>query len=226
LATLEAAGRVNEGIALHLVKRIPAQAGLGGGSGNAAAAAVGVNALLELNLDEKTLHAIAASLGSDAPFFLTGGTATARGRGETLTPLPDAPPYWLVVAKPEIGVSTAWAYNALDADPERASHRATKRWEEALKAGDAGRMIAFQSNDFEAVVFPHLPEISWLHDELRMAGALTAHLCGSGSAVYGVVESEAQARRIAQLLDGRYPHLHIVRTLSRAEANPLASDTP
>src|SRR5262249_21751824 len=160
------------------------QAGLGGGSSNAAAALLGVNALLGLNLEARTLYDLAASLGSDVPFFLTGGTAAARGRGASLTPLADAPTLLLVVVQPEENVSTAWDYGELDAISDRASHRATKRMEEALRAGDHGRLIAWQSNDFELPVFAHFPRLAWLHDELRMAGALTAHLCGSGSALY------------------------------------------
>ncbi|HZP81463.1 MAG TPA: 4-(cytidine 5'-diphospho)-2-C-methyl-D-erythritol kinase [Chthonomonadaceae bacterium] len=220
-AAAEAGRKIETGVAIHLVKRIPAQAGLGGGSSNAAAALRGVNALLGLNLDAQTLHRLAASLGSDVPFFLTGGTAAARGRGESITPLPDAPTLWLVVVKPEENVSTAWAYGELDAMPDRASHRATKRMEAALRAGDHARLIAWQSNDFELPVFTHFPRLAWLHDELRMAGALTAHLCGSGSALYGVAPDEAAAQRIASLFQSRYPQVAVARTLTRAESDPL-----
>ena len=214
---------VESGVAIHLEKRIPAQAGLGGGSSDAAATLRGVNTLLGLNLDTTRLHALASGLGSDVPFFLTGGTAVARGRGESITPLPDVPPFWLVVVKPEEDVSTAWAYSALDAIPDRSSHRATGRMEEALRAGDIDRLIAWQSNDFELPVFGQYPRLAWLHDELMMAGALTAHLCGSGSAVYGVAPDEAKAQRMADLLRKRYPQVFLARTLSRDESNPTYS---
>lgn len=210
------------GVAIHLEKRVPSQAGLGGGSSNAAATLIGINALLDLNLDAKTLHGLAASLGSDVPFFLTGGTAVARGRGEDLTPLPDIAPMHLVIIKPDESVSTGWAYNELDAIPERASHRGTKRIEEALREVDAGRLLAFQSNDFELVVFRHFPRLAWLHDELMMSGAQAVHLCGSGSALYGVAPDEASAQRIADLLKPRYPRISVARTLTRAESDPLA----
>ena len=147
-----------------------------------------------------------------------GGTAVARGRGENIGALPNGPPFWMVVVKPEEGVSTAWAYQALDAVPERASHRATKRMEEALRNGDNERVIAGQSNDFELPVFEHLPKIAWLHDELLMAGARSAHLCGSGSAVYGIADEEAAAERIAKHFRSRYPHVAVARTATRAEA--------
>jgi 4-diphosphocytidyl-2-C-methyl-D-erythritol kinase len=210
-----------QGVGLHLTKRIPAQAGLGGGSSDAAAALTGVNTLLGLDLDPKTLHDLATALGSDVPFFLTGGTAAVRGRGENLTPLPDLPTLWLVIVKPEENVSTGWAYNALDALPDRSSHRATKRMEEALRADDRERQIAWQSNDFELPVFTHFPRLAWLHDELLMAGVLTAHLCGSGSALYGVVPDALSAKRIASLLQTRYAQVFVARTLGRAESHPL-----
>ncbi len=223
LDTATQAGQPMEsGVAIHLEKRIPAQAGLGGGSSDAAAALVGVNRLLDLGLDAKTLHTQAAALGSDVSFFLVGGTAAARGRGENLTPLPDAPTLWLVLVKPEENVSTAWAYGELDAIPDRASHRATKRMEEALRGGDRDRLIAWQSNDFELPVFTHFPRLAWLHDELRMGGALTAHLCGSGAALYGVAEDEAAALRIADLLRQRYAQVYATRTLTRAESGLLS----
>jgi 4-diphosphocytidyl-2-C-methyl-D-erythritol kinase len=222
-AAKQAGQAVSGGVAIHLEKRIPAQAGLGGGSSNAAATLVGVNALLGLQLDPKTLHTLAASLGSDVPFFLTGGTAVARGRGEALTPLDDIPTLWLALVKPEEGVSTGWAYNALDELPDRASHRGTKRMEEALRAGDTGRLLAFQSNDFESVVFPHFPRLAFLHDELMMAGAQTAHLCGSGSTLYGVAPDEATAARMAELLRRRHARVYVARTLTRGKSDPLTT---
>ncbi len=220
-AAEEAGHRLGGGVALHLVKRIPAQAGLGGGSSDAAATLLGTDALLNLGLSRSALHDCATALGSDVPFFLMGGTATARGRGENLTALPDAPPCWLVVVKPEESVSTGWAYSQLDAIPERASHRATGRWEQALRGEDHDRLLAFQSNDFEQPVFTHFPRLAWLHDELMMAGALAAHLCGSGSALYGIVPDAATAQRVADRLQGRYPYVSIARTLTRAESDPL-----
>jgi 4-diphosphocytidyl-2-C-methyl-D-erythritol kinase len=215
-AVLEARG-LDTGLRLHLDKRIPSQAGLGGGSSDAAAVLRGVSRLIAPDLGASELRGLAAGLGSDVPFFLIGGTAVARGRGEMLTPLPDLPRFWLVVVKPEESVSTGWAYGALDAVPDRQSHRGTKRLEEALRQGDWGRTVAFQSNDFELPVFERYPALAWLHDELRMAGALTAHLCGSGAALYGVAEDEAAAHRIADLMRRKYAQVFMAHTLTRAE---------
>jgi 4-diphosphocytidyl-2-C-methyl-D-erythritol kinase len=213
---------LTDGIAIHLEKGIPSQAGLGGGSSDAAATLLAVNDLLALDLPTAVLRELAAGLGSDVSFFLIGGTATARGRGEQLTALPDIAPLWLVVVKPEESVSTGWAYNALDTIPDRQSHRGTKRLEEALRQDDRERLIAFQGNDFELPVFDHHPKLAWLHDELRMAGALTAHLCGSGSALYGVAETAPAAERIAALMRKRYDQVFVAPTLSRAQSLPEA----
>lgn len=221
-AALEAAGKSESGIAIHLTKNSPSQAGLGGGSSDAAASLVGIDALLNLQLPKATLHKLAASLGSDVPFFLLGGTVVARGRGEQLTVSPhEAPPLWLVVVKPEDNVSTGWAYGELDANPERSSNRGTKRMEEALASGEDrfDLVVSRMCNDFELPVFSHFPRLAWLTDELRMAGAQTARLCGSGSAIFGVATTEADAHRIAKLLQGRYPKTFVARTLTAVEAD-------
>jgi 4-diphosphocytidyl-2-C-methyl-D-erythritol kinase len=224
-AALDAGAAIPSGITIHLDKRIPSQAGLGGGSSDAVATLLAVNDLLAPALKPETLRDLAAELGSDVSFFLIGGTAAARGRGEKLTALPDIPQLWLVVVKPEESVSTGWAYNELDSIPDRQSHRGTQRLEEAIKQRDTGRLIAFQSNDFELPVFNHYPKLAWLHDELRMAGALTAHLCGSGSALYGVAENQAAAERVATLMRKRYAQVYVARTLTRAESLPESAQS-
>lgn len=217
---LDAAG-IQSGIDILLHKRTPAQAGLGGGSSDAAATLLGVTRLLGLDIGPKLLHELASALGSDVPFFLSGGTAVVRGRGENVSPIVDAPKMWLVIVKPEECVSTAEAYGLLDAIENRASARATKQFEEAIKSGDIRRTVTGQSNDFEFAILTRLPRLAWLRDELQMAGALTAHLCGSGSAVYGVAKNEADAKQIAARLRARYTHVFVARTLSRIESDPL-----
>ena len=222
LDTAQANGHaITGGVKIHLEKRIPSQAGLGGGSSDAATALRGVQSVLDLadaGLPLETLYTLAAQLGSDVPFFLMGGTVAARGRGEKLSALPDGPPLSLVIVKPDESVSTGWAYNALDAAPDRKSHRATKRMEEALRGLDHDRVVAFQSNDFELPIFQHYPKLAWLHDELMMAGCQIARLCGSGSALYGVAANPTEAERIAGLLRKKYPRAHATHTIPRAEA--------
>lgn len=215
LALTEA--RCSRGVRLRLTKRVPAQAGLGGGSSDAAGALRGVNALLRLGMDDATLSRLAAALGSDVPFFLAGGTASCRGRGEEVTPLPDGPPLWFVVVKPDVGVSTAQAYAALDQDANRISARATGSMEQLLAAGDVERVIARMINDFEHVVLDQQPEIALLIDELLMARARNARLCGSGAAVFGVAANEGEANRIAATMRRKYAQVHVCRAVTREE---------
>jgi 4-diphosphocytidyl-2-C-methyl-D-erythritol kinase len=206
------------GLSIHLSKHVPSQAGLGGGSSDAAAALIGVNRLLGLNLTEARMHKIAAELGSDVPFFLIGGTAVARGRGEKLTGLADAPPIWIVLVKPDENVSTGLAYNELDNLPDRSSHRGTKRMEQAISENNRELVVSRTCNDFELPVFSRHPTLAWLQDELVMAGATNARLCGSGSALFGVAASETEAARIASSLRSKYPRVYTARTLTRSES--------
>lgn len=219
-ASLQEAGWT-EGLHIRLEKRIPSQAGLGGGSSNAAYTLLGVNHLLELNLDSPTLKRLAASLGSDVPFFLTGGTASVRGRGEILTPLPDGPQLWFVLVKPEASVSTGWAYGALDAIPDRSSARATRRMEEALQEADAERVVARMTNDFEQAIFPHSMPIMLLHDDFLMARARNSRLCGSGATVFGVCFTQKEAEETARIMRLKYSEVHLCRSLTRGEALPF-----
>ncbi len=182
------------GLAITLHKRIPSQAGLGGGSADAAAALRAADALLGLGLSGTRLAEIGAALGADVPFFLTGGTALAAGIGEKITPLPPLSPPWpLVIVKPSVGVSTAAAYAALDAVPDRRSGGATARW---LESGGT------PANDFEAVVFSLYPEVAAAYELLSLTAAggesFTPGLCGSGAALFLRAASRPAAEAIAE----------------------------
>ena len=181
------------GIHIRLHKRIPSQAGLGGGSSDAMAALLAVNALLGLALSHTRLCEIGAALGADVPFFFFGGTALAEGLGEKITPLPSLAPDWpLVVVKPDAGVSTAAAYAALDAASDRQRGAATERWLEGDQA---------LHNDFESVVFPAYPSVAAAHALLSQtaepAESFRPLLCGSGSALFLRASSDSAAQEIA-----------------------------
>ena len=164
-------------IALH--KRIPSQAGLGGGSSDAAATLLAVNDLFGLRLSPAHLSEIGTALGADVPFFFSGGTALAEGVGEKITPLPPLDPNWpLVIVKPDAGVSTAAAYAALDA-VLRQPGNATECW----LNGDQT-----VSNDFEAVMLPAHLEVAAAHALLSSTAeadkSFKPLLCGSGAALF------------------------------------------
>ncbi len=191
---------VASGAALHLEKRVPYGSGLGGGSSDAAATLRLLSALWGLEPDEKALHEIAAGLGSDVPFFLGPPAACAAGRGERLTPLLDAAgkspytfPYELVVAAPEVRVSTAEAYRRVRPNAENRPDLC------ALVASNSlARWRAELVNDFEASVFEAYPAVQSVRDALLDAGAAYAALSGSGSAVFGVFDDPGSATAAAE----------------------------
>jgi 4-diphosphocytidyl-2-C-methyl-D-erythritol kinase len=204
---------IRSGVHLGLVKHIPIARGLGGGSSDAAAALTGLLRLTGQKLATARLLAIAASLGADVPFFLFGGRALGVGRGDEVYPLPDAPRRAVLVVSPrDIAVSTRDAYGW-------ASRQLTKR-EQAPKLWNFCALCwsmqgADVSNDFEAVVFRRHARLAKIKRALLERGAMEAALAGSGSAVYGVFPSPAQARRAA----AGFPkdQVFICQTLSREE---------
>jgi 4-diphosphocytidyl-2-C-methyl-D-erythritol kinase len=208
----------DHGVHIALDKRIPAEAGLGGGSSDAAATLRAVAHLLGLPADSDSLSAYAAAIGSDVPFFLTGGTALATGRGEIITTLPAAPTLHLVIVKPCAGVSTAAAYRALDASNPMEEEPATSRVVEALRAGDKDALIAGMANDFERVLPDVCPEAMAAIRRMIAAGALTAHLCGSGSAVFGVASDREAAERIASHLRSHFAFAAACETVASVQS--------
>ena len=171
---------------VEIDKHIPTQAGLGGGSSDAAATLVGVNRLFRLGLDEPALEAIAAEAGSDVPFFIRGGAQWAEGRGERLTPAP-MPGFAAVIVKPPFGLSTADVYRAFDNLP--------------MPEGDDGSappaampsLAAWVRNDLWPAAASLRPELHELSDDLVSAGARSTLLCGSGSAVAGLFDTPGAA---------------------------------
>lgn len=207
------AGVPTAGAEIELGKQIPAGAGLGGGSADAAAALAGLSGLWGLRLHRDELHDLAASLGSDVPFFLEGGTAVARGRGERLTPVPSPPPLWLVLVKPPFPVSTPWAYRAWSAGPcEGAS---LDEFLAALRSGDPAAVAAHLRNDLEPGVTAGHAEIALLRHRLLDLGALGARMTGSGSAVFALTPGEPEAHRIAADLGPDHGERFVVTTLAK-----------
>lgn len=198
------------GAAIVVEKRIPAEAGLGGGSADAAAALCGLARVWESGAGPDVLAEAAAEVGSDVAFFLVGGTAVGRGRGERLVPAAELPPRGLVLLLPGFGVSTATAYRWYDED------RTERPPADPLGPGWTlpGGSIR---NDLEAPVARRHPAIVRAKADLVAAGAETAGLSGSGSAVFGVFPTAEAAQTAAGRLAGRGWRALPTRTLSRAE---------
>ena len=189
--------------ALTLDKRLPYGAGLGGGSSDAAAALRLLAGLWRLDVPAPALHALAAGLGSDVPFFLGGAPALATGRGERLELLvrddgtPWRCPFWLVVAVPPVHVSTAEAYGLVVPDDGlRPSLRA------AILSDNLARWRREIANDFEAPIAAHHPAIGHALEALRTSGAGYAAMSGSGSAVFGAFDDALRAAAAAERLAG------------------------
>lgn len=186
------------GARVRLAKRIPAGGGLGGGSSNAAVALWGLARLWRLQISVEELSQIAARLGSDAPFFLTGGTCFGAGRGTEIRPLEDLPKTYLLIVAPLVHVSTAEAYRELNAAPLPGERALTKTAGKSIfsVSGSHGKpdsALGFERwrNDFEPVVFRRYPAIEAARDALIEQGARRAMLSGSGASVFGTFDSEA-----------------------------------
>ena len=202
-------------IGLRLRKRIPMGAGLGGGSSDAALTLLALERLTGNRLDSGTRFKLAAQLGSDVPFFLYGGRVLGCGRGEEVYPLTDLPARACLLAFPGFSVSTAEAYQALGS---RLTPEAENR-----KINVLGMRSPFPldewgpaENDFETFVFARWPELAKVKRQLIRAGAETASLTGSGSALYAVFESAQQTNRAAKVIPAEW-QVFKVRTLPRAE---------
>jgi 4-diphosphocytidyl-2-C-methyl-D-erythritol kinase len=174
-----------------------------------------------------TLQELAASLGSDVPFFLYGGTALGLGRGEELYPLPAAAAPHALLVSPGIHVSTPAAFRALAREPlaeltaidlaNRMKRFQSLGWGLACARSHSRDWEVFCENDFEAAVFPQHPSIQSLHRQLGQLGASPARMSGSGSALFGVFRSRALRDKAAKALTGGSPEVrvHSIRFISR-----------
>jgi len=196
-----------------LEKIIPMQAGLGGGSADAAAALLGLNRLWG-GAAPAVLREIASELGADVAFFLSGGTALGLGRGEEIYPLVDLPAHAVVVVQPPFGVSTVEAYRWYDDD--HAAGLKDPRELQQLPVPWPTR-AAQMVNDLEPPVVRRHPEIAALRTILREAGAVAATMTGSGSAVFGLFRSRTAANSALTPLSRSGVQAVVTRTLSRAE---------
>jgi 4-diphosphocytidyl-2-C-methyl-D-erythritol kinase len=186
-------------VVVRLEKRIPMQAGLGGGSADAAAALVGLAHAWRVPLRPTQLTDVAAVLGADVPFFLSGGTALGLGRGDEIYPLADLPRHWVVLLLPGFGVSTGEAFGWYHA--ERELGRSVVR-EPQHVPGPWPSRAAQMINDLEGPIARHHPEIDQMKAALRRAGALAAAMSGSGSAVFGLFQKHRDAHVAVDRLSG------------------------
>jgi 4-diphosphocytidyl-2-C-methyl-D-erythritol kinase len=184
-------------VRVRLHKKIPAGAGLGGGSADAAATLCGMNELFGLGLNYEELRDAGSRIGADVPFCLSGGTVLAEGVGEALTPLPAPPDHHLVLAKPIQSAETGGIYRAYDkrhAEGRASIHPVVA----ALRSGDLAALAGAVGNDLEPVTTGFVPEVAAYGRDLLQAGALGAAMTGTGTAVYGIFEEGDEARSVAE----------------------------
>lgn len=190
---------LQEGVEIHLTKRIPMAAGLAGGSADAAAVLKGMNHLFRLGMTEARLCELGAKLGSDIPFCIMGGTMLATGRGEVLTRLPRFPRLSVVLAKPPVGVSTAWAYKTYDAGYD-GPHPDNEAMLAAIHEGDAHKATGLLCNVLEGVTEVEHPVIADYKRLMLEHGAMASMMSGSGPTVFGLVREKQQAWHLADTL--------------------------
>jgi 4-diphosphocytidyl-2-C-methyl-D-erythritol kinase len=209
---------------VRLDKRIPVQAGLGGGSGDAAAVLMALARAWRVQVRPTQLTDVAASLGADVPFFLSGGTALGLGRGDEIYPLADLPRHWIVLLIPGFGVSSGDAYGWYEAerDPSRGPTQRGPQQVPGPWPSRAAQMI----NDLEAPVAHHHPEIDQMKAALRRAGALAAAMSGSGSAVFGLFQKRGDALLAVDRLSGLGWSVMLTESLGRGDYARRARPVP
>lgn len=191
---------ITGGVNISLTKRIPIAAGMAGGSADAAAALRGLNELFDMGYSLKELQALGVGLGADIPYCLAGGTMLSEGIGEILTPLPAPPAAHLVIAKPDVNVSTAFVYGNLHAD-RLAWHPDIDGMIAALQKGDLDGITGRLGNVLETVTVKAHPVIEQIKELLRKQGAENALMSGSGPTVFGIFKEKETAARAAEAVE-------------------------
>jgi 4-diphosphocytidyl-2-C-methyl-D-erythritol kinase len=202
------------GVEIEIEKNIPVQAGLAGGSSNAAAVLRAMNSLLSNPFTQETLLGIARKCGSDTAFCLKGGTQWGEGTGTDLTELPPAPEMDILVVKPSQGISTAAAYRIFDEIGEY-STLSKELWVDLLKTKEIKLIGRNLTNSLEKAAIRFLPKIARIKDLLLQGGCYGALLSGSGSAVFGIVQDRQQGTEIAeQLRTQGFVNTWLVKTIN------------
>ncbi|MCY0876231.1 MAG: 4-(cytidine 5'-diphospho)-2-C-methyl-D-erythritol kinase [Firmicutes bacterium] len=199
------------GVTIEIDKRIPVAAGLAGGSADAAATLRGLNQKWNLGFHLNELAALGATIGSDVPFCVYGGTAVAHGRGEILEPQPLCPSFWVVLAKPQIAVSTADVYGALRLtdDIRRPS---IQRALAAVRQGDLQGLSRATANVLESVTCKEHPELVRLKDQMVKLGGQVVLMSGSGPTIFALLEREQRARRMYTALRTMWKEVYLCQT--------------
>ena len=194
---LFATAGIDAGVEVTLQKNIPVAAGMAGGSTDAAATLIGLNALYDLRFTTEQLQKIGVKLGADIPYCIMGGTALSQGIGEILRPLPAPPRAHLVIAKPDLMISTKYVYENLHANSLKV-HPNIDGMIEALSNQDLTKMCSLMGNVLETVTEKENPIITQIKDLMKEQGATGALMSGSGPTVFSIFTEEEKARSCFQ----------------------------
>lgn len=202
---------IHKGVHITIEKNIPVSAGLAGGSADAAAVLKGLNRLWSMQISEEELLKLGATLGTDVPFCICGQTAIVKGRGEIVEPLPSPPSCWVVLAKPDIGVSSRTIFQQIVMGD--IVHPQTTKVIKALKENNFENLCQSLGNALEPLTIKQYPEVQQIKHVLKQAGAAAVLMSGSGPTVYGLVEHERKARKIYNGMRGFCEEVYYVRLL-------------
>lgn len=198
------------GLEIRITERIPNQAGLGGGSADAAAVLRALNRYYDCPFSIMALAELGSLVGSDVPFCTVGGTVMVEGRGERLRKLPDMPDCIFVVCKPDFSISTPELFQKLD-EKQIAKRPDNKAMESAILAGDLGKIAENLYNVFDPVVTEEHLELNYIKSIFNTYGSTGQQMTGSGSAVFGIVSNFEYAAVICNMLRENYPQIFIAK---------------
>ena len=189
-----------EGVRIHLDKHIPIAAGMAGGSTDAAAVIRGMNGLFRLGMDLEDMKKLAVKIGADVPYCIEGGTQLSEGIGEVLTPLRAAPAFLLLIAKPDISVSTKYVYENLNLHTLTAHPDVDGMAGAAIEKGDSAGIVSRMENVLESVTLEKYPVIRKIKTVMKENGAWNALMSGSGPTVFGIYNNREEMEKTARLL--------------------------
>lgn len=203
--------QISKGVHIFLEKNIPVAAGLGGGSSDCAATLRGLNRMWQLQLSLEELKMIGNRIGSDVSYCLSGGTAFASGRGEMIMHLPDVPQCWVILAKPQVSVSTSSVFRELSL-PDVA-HLDMQGLKQAIIQQDYAKMLPKMGNVLETVTSKRYPLIQKMKKRMMHYGADIALMSGSGPTVFALCIQKSRALRVYNGLRGFCQEVYMIRTL-------------
>ncbi len=209
-------GVKNKGINIHIKKNIPSQAGMAGGSADAAAVIKALDIMYDTKLRERELFSIGEKIGADVPFCIAGGTRLCLNKGEIMAPLPDLPECYFVITKPKQGVSTKEAYMNFD-NAEWIRHPDNDGFLYAMATGDMEAVYEKAANVFEQVI--ETKDRVTIKAVMRNNGAKLALMTGSGSAVFGLFENEKQAEQCAEELKLNFEPVFVAKPIPQGLYN-------